>query len=54
MINVLKSKEYDPDDTETLLAAFRLLDQEKKGYIEIDMMKSYLVSFGYSSYFKYS
>lgn len=26
MMEVLKSNEYDPDDTETLLAAFRILD----------------------------
>jgi len=26
MMDVLKSDEYDPDDTETLLAAFRILD----------------------------
>jgi len=25
-MDVLKSDEYDPDDTETLLAAFRILD----------------------------
>lgn len=39
---VLRTNEYDPDDTETLLAAFRILDQENKGYIECDMMRSFL------------
>lgn len=47
MIEVLKSNEFDPDDTDTLLAAFRLLDPEARGYVEVDVMKHYLVSYGY-------
>ncbi|CAD8089187.1 unnamed protein product [Paramecium primaurelia] len=46
MIQVLKSNEYDPDDTDTLLAAFRQLDEEKKGYIEIDTLKQRLTTMG--------
>ena len=42
MIKVLKDKEYEPDEPETLLAAFKLLDPENKGYIEVDMMKTFL------------
>jgi Ca2+-binding EF-hand superfamily protein len=42
MLKVLKEREYDPDDSETLLAAFKLLDPEGKGYIEVDMMKTFL------------
>ncbi|EWS71430.1 EF-hand calcium-binding domain protein (macronuclear) [Tetrahymena thermophila SB210] len=42
MLKVLKEREYEPDDPEALLAAFKLLDQEGKGYIEIDMMKTFL------------
>lgn len=49
-MDVLKSDEYDPDDTETLLAAFRILDQEKKGYIEVDMLKSLLSNGGIPFY----
>ena len=35
MLRVLKEGEYKPDDPETLLAAFKILDPEGKGYIEI-------------------
>lgn len=33
MLKVLKEKTFEMDDTETLLAAFKLLDVENKGYI---------------------
>ena len=36
---VLKEQEFEPDEPETVLAAFRLLDPEGKdgkGYIEIE------------------
>lgn len=36
MLKVLKEREFEPDDPETLLAAFKLLDPENKGYIEVD------------------
>lgn len=50
MLKVLKEKEFDPEDTETLLAAFRVLlminlqtlDPENKGYIEKDLMVTFL------------
>lgn len=42
MLKVLKEREFEPDDPETLLAAFKLLDPENKGYIEVDQMKNFL------------
>ncbi|EGR34667.1 hypothetical protein IMG5_004150 [Ichthyophthirius multifiliis] len=42
MLKVLKSREYEPDEPEALLAAFKLLDQEGKGYIEIQTMETLL------------
>ena len=39
---VLKEQEFEPDEPETVLAAFRLLDPEGKGYIEIEEMKRHL------------
>jgi hypothetical protein len=33
--SVLKEQEFEPDEPETVLAAFRLLDPEGKGYIEV-------------------
>ena len=43
---VLKEQEFEPDDPETVLAAFRLLDPEGKGYIEIEEMKRHLETSG--------
>jgi Ca2+-binding EF-hand superfamily protein len=42
----LKDQEFEPDDPETVLAAFRLLDPEGKGYIEIEEMKRHLETSG--------
>lgn len=50
MLNVLKNNEYPPDDPETLLAAFKvlwclnekLLDPEQKGYIDKELLKTFL------------
>jgi calmodulin len=42
MLRVLKEQEFEPDEPETVLAAFRLLDPEGKGYIEIEEMKRLL------------
>jgi Ca2+-binding EF-hand superfamily protein len=39
MINVIKKNEFEPDDSERLLAAFRLLDEQKKGFIDADVLK---------------
>ena len=44
--SVLKDQEFEPDDPETVLAAFRLLDPEGKGYIEIEEMKRHLETSG--------
>ena len=46
MINVLIKSEFEPDDAETILAAFRILDSEQKGYIEVDAMKELICSKG--------
>ncbi|RHY34204.1 hypothetical protein DYB32_001084 [Aphanomyces invadans] len=62
MLEVLYSHEYEPDTDETLLAAFRVraccstaavasllfqvLDPEKKGYIDADVMKDLLITKG--------
>ncbi|ETV72385.1 hypothetical protein H257_12529 [Aphanomyces astaci] len=46
MLEVLYSHEYEPDTDETLLVAFRVLDPEKKGYIDADVMKDLLVTKG--------
>lgn len=43
---VLKEQEFEPDDPETVLAAFRLLDPEGKGYIEIEEMRRHLETSG--------
>lgn len=46
MLRVLKEGEYKPDDPETLLAAFKILDPEGKGFIEIDEIKRHLETQG--------
>jgi len=35
-------KEFEPDEPDTLLAAFKLLDPEGRGFIEADLMKNFL------------
>merc|ERR1712147_493124 len=46
MLRCLIEHEYDPDDSETLLAAFRVLDPEPpphgRGYIDSNVMHEYL------------
>ncbi len=42
----MKEQEFEPDEPETVLAAFRLLDPENKGYIEIEEMKRHLETSG--------
>eukprot|EP00928_Gymnodinium_smaydae_P051709 TRINITY_DN35315_c0_g1_i1.p1 TRINITY_DN35315_c0_g1~~TRINITY_DN35315_c0_g1_i1.p1 ORF type:complete len:186 (-),score=46.88 TRINITY_DN35315_c0_g1_i1:74-631(-) len=37
-----KDKEHDPADSETLLACFRVLDQEKRGFIHSDVLHEHL------------
>jgi calmodulin len=46
MIKVIIENEFEPDDAETLLAAFRILDPEGKGYVEVDAMKTLLMKEG--------
>jgi Ca2+-binding EF-hand superfamily protein len=45
--SVLKDRDFEPDDPETLLAAFKMLDPEGKGYIEIEEMRRHLETEGY-------
>ena len=40
MMNVLMTNEVEPNPSEHLLAAFRVLDPEGKGYIRKDVMKN--------------
>lgn len=44
---VLKDRDFEPDDPEALLAAFKMLDPEGKGYIEIEEMRRHLETEGY-------
>jgi calmodulin len=46
MLEVMFANEYAPDTDETLLAAFRVIDSEKKGYIDADTMHDLLVTKG--------
>lgn len=46
MLEVMYTNEYAPDSDETLLAAFRVMDTEKKGYIEAEVMRELLLSKG--------
>ena len=46
MLTVLFSNEFESDDAETLLLAFRELDTEKKGYIEVEAMEKMLCGQG--------
>lgn len=46
MIQVLTTNEYAPDTDDQLLAAFRVLDPEKRGYIETDVMRELLATKG--------
>uniref|UniRef100_A0A0G4I7G0 EF-hand domain-containing protein n=1 Tax=Chromera velia CCMP2878 TaxID=1169474 RepID=A0A0G4I7G0_9ALVE len=44
MLKAILNHEYDPEDCDTLLMAFRVLDPERKGYIEVQQMRDYLAS----------
>jgi len=44
MLRCLMEHEYDPDDSETMLAAFRVLDPEGRGWIDANQMREYLSS----------
>lgn len=45
-ISLLDSHEYDPDGPEVLLAAFRAIDAEGKGYLEVEKLKEILSEIG--------
>ncbi|EER16314.1 troponin C, skeletal muscle, putative [Perkinsus marinus ATCC 50983] len=44
MLRCLKEHEYDPDDSETLLEAFHVLDPDRKGWVDTNQMRDYLGS----------
>ena len=46
MIDVLIKNEYEPNPAEHLMAAFKCLDPEGKGYIRRDVMEQLLTSKG--------
>lgn len=46
MLNILASKEWEPDSTDIILQAFRTIDQEGKGFISADVMEELLTSRG--------
>merc|ERR1719230_325070 len=46
LLRCLSEHEYDPDDSEMLLAAFRVLDPEGRGWIDANMMHEYLSTRG--------
>ena len=46
MLDVLMTNEYEPNPAEHLLAAFRVLDPEGKGFIRKDVMKTLLTTKG--------
>ncbi|CAJ1345132.1 unnamed protein product [Effrenium voratum] len=46
MLRCLSEHTYDPDDSETLLAAFRVLDPQGLGYIDSNLMHEWLSTKG--------
>ena len=46
MLNVLMTNEYEPNYSEHLLAAFRVLDPQNLGHIRIDVMKELITTKG--------
>ncbi len=46
MLQVLMNNEFEPAPAEHLLAAFRILDPEGKGYIKKDVMHQLLTTKG--------
>lgn len=45
-IKLMDSHEYEPDGPEILLAAFRALDVDGTGFLEVDKLKSFMTGFG--------
>ena len=46
MLNVLQINEYEPNPAEHLIAAFKVLDPESKGFIKKDVIKELLTTQG--------
>ena len=46
MLKAIIDNEYEPDDAERLLAAFKLIDEQKKGFIDVDAMKMIMIEKG--------
>lgn len=46
VLRLMDSHEFDPDGSEVLMAAFRALDPEARGYIEADRMRALLQTMG--------
>ena len=42
----MMKEEYEPDDPEVLMAAFKLLDEDNTGVIEMDLMSTYITEMG--------
>jgi hypothetical protein len=48
LLKVISEKEYEPDEPDILMSAFKLMDPDNKvylkfqGFIEIDMLKIFL------------
>jgi calmodulin len=46
LLAILKSREWEPDPEDVLLQAFRTLDRDGHGYIELDRLKELLTTQG--------
>ena len=46
MLKTMQDNEYEPSPSEHLLAAFRVLDPEQKGFIRMDLMTTLLTTKG--------
>jgi len=42
----MMNEEFEPDDPEVLMAAFKLLDEDNTGVIELDLMTTYITEMG--------
>lgn len=46
MLEMIAEREWEPDTEETMLAAFRYFDPDKKGYVEAGRLREILISQG--------
>ena len=46
MLQLLASRECEPDSSDIILQAFRILDKENKGYVSADLLESLLTTKG--------